>query len=195
MTGGDNIIIFPGKHSAEPDAEPLREAVARDIAADRIRQLFGYVDPAWESGRIRNSLGSGEGVIAEVRDPVTKTKNGVEETIDEGAPDKRLMVIASEFAGLMAVMQREGSTLSAVLRDAFDRGSLGIVTKHNQTRATDALISIIGHITETELVKHMHETEMASGFANRFLFACVRRSQLLPTGGEIFGKRYCRSRR
>jgi len=27
--------------------------------------------------------------------------------------------------------------------------------------------------------------EMASGFANRFLFACVKRSKLLPTGGNL----------
>jgi hypothetical protein len=95
------------------------------------------------------------------------------------------MIFASEFSSVLTVMQREGNTLSAVLRDAFDRGNLGIVTKHHQTRATNALISAVGYITESELVRHLHETEMASGFANRFLFACVKRARLLPTGGSL----------
>ena len=151
----------------------------------RIRQLFRLVDPEWEAGRVRNALSSGEGLIWEVRDPITKTKDGVEETTDAGISDKRLMVFASEFASLLSVMQREGNILSAVLRDAWDRGDLNIVTKHNPARATGALISLVGHITRDELVKHLHETEMASGFANRFLFACVRRSKLLPHGGEL----------
>ena len=151
----------------------------------RIRQLFRLFDPEWDAGRVRNALSSGEGLIWEVRDPITKTKDGVEETTDAGISDKRLMVFASEFASLLNVMQREGNILSAVLRDAWDRGDLNIVTKHNPARATGALISLVGHITRDELVKHLHETEMASGFANRFLFACVRRSKLLPHGGEL----------
>jgi hypothetical protein len=69
--------------------------------------------------------------------------------------------------------------------DIRDDQNLGIVTKHNQTKATNALISAVGHITQSELVRHLHETEMASGFANRFLFACVKRARLLPTGGSL----------
>jgi hypothetical protein len=157
----------------------------KGTAVDRIRQLFRYVDEAWETNRIRTALGSGEGVIAEVRDRVVPTKNGTEEVVDEGVLDKRLMIFASEFASVLTVMQREGNTLSSVIRDAFDRGNLGIVTKHNQTKATNALISVGGHITESELTRHLHETEMASGFANRFLFGCVRRARLLPTGGSL----------
>ena len=157
----------------------------KGTAVDRIRQMFRYVDEIWETHRIRTALGSGEGVIAEVRDKIVRTRNGTEEVVDEGVADKRLMIFASEFASVLTVMQREGNTLSAVLRDAFDRGNLGIVTKHNHTKATNALISVVGHITQSELVWHLHETEMASGFANRFLFACVKRARLLPTGGSL----------
>ena len=35
-----------------------------------------------------------------------------------------------------------------------------------------------------ELVRQLDQTTFANGFANRFLFACVRRSQLLPHGGR-----------
>lgn len=151
----------------------------------RIRQLFRRVDLVWEKDRQLSGLSSGEGLIHEVRDPITKIKDGHEETIDAGVIDKRLIVFASEFASILSVMTREGNTLSMTIRDLWDRGDTRSPTKHNNTRTTGALVSIVGHITRDELVKHLQETEMASGFANRFLFACVKRSKLLPDGGSL----------
>ena len=43
---------------------------------------------------------------------------------------------------------------------------------------------ILGHITIGELVKHLTETEMANGLANRFVWMLVKRSKHLPFGGE-----------
>jgi hypothetical protein len=128
-------------------------------------------------------LSSGEGVIWEVRDQIIKmAKEGkgagaslVEEVVDHGVPDKRLLVIESEFSGALRVMQREGNILSRVLRDAWDRGDLATMTKNSPARATGAGISIVGHITAAELRECLDRTDMANGFANRFLFACVRR--------------------
>jgi len=74
-----------------------------------------------------------------------------------------------------------------VLRDAWDRGDLGTLTKNSPARSTGALISIVGHITEHELRESLERTEMANGFANRFVFLCVRRSKLLPHGGSLDG--------
>jgi hypothetical protein len=45
------------------------------------------------------------------------------------------------------------------------------------------LISVIGHITIEELRETLDHTSIANGYSNRFLFACVRRSKLLPHGG------------
>src|SRR5436190_22449587 len=95
------------------------------------------------------------------------------------------MIIESEFAGALRVMQREGNILSRILRDGWDRGNLATLTKNSPARATGACISIIGHITATELKAYFDRTEMANGFGNRFLFACVRRSRLLPFGGAL----------
>src|SRR5437660_7321035 len=95
------------------------------------------------------------------------------------------MVIESEFSGALRVMQREGNILSRVLRDAWDRGDLATMTKNSPARATGAGISIVGHITAAELRECLDRTDMANGFANRFLFACVRRSKLLPFGGNL----------
>jgi hypothetical protein len=52
-------------------------------------------------------------------------------------------------------------------------------------RATDPHISIIGHITFDELRARLSRTEMANGFANRFLYALVKRSKELPFGGNL----------
>lgn len=50
--------------------------------------------------------------------------------------------------------------------------------------ATDAHISVIGHITQDELQRTLAECEGFNGFANRFLWLAVRRSKLLPDGGQ-----------
>jgi Protein of unknown function (DUF3987) len=59
------------------------------------------------------------------------------------------------------------------------------MVKHAAATATDAHVSIIGHSTRTELLRYLTRTEIADGFANRFLFACIRRSQCLPRGGVL----------
>ena len=53
------------------------------------------------------------------------------------------------------------------------------------SHATEAHISIIGHITRDELRRGVTETDMANGVANRFLWICGRRSKCLPDGGEL----------
>jgi len=46
-------------------------------------------------------------------------------------------------------------------------------------------ISIIGHITDDELRRTLHPSQLTNGFANRFLFVCARRSKVLPEGGSL----------
>jgi hypothetical protein len=132
-------------------------------------------------------LSSGEGLIHEVRDPVHKwdAKKQQFVTADPGATDKRLMVVEPEFAGALAAAERHGNTLSPLIRRAWDGDKLATMTRNSPLTATGAHVSIIGHITEDELRARITRTEMANGFANRFLFALVRRSKLLPFGGEL----------
>jgi Protein of unknown function (DUF3987) len=157
----------------------------------RIRRLFTLAEEAWVRGRVESGLSSGEGLIWAVRDPVERQeriREGNEsryETaiVDPGVKDKRLLVLEEEFASTLRVMGREGNTLSPVIRRAWDDGNLNSLVKNSPCRATGALISIIGHITAHELKQYLDRTEAANGFANRFLFVCVRRSKLLPEGG------------
>ena len=82
---------------------------------------------------------------------------------DAGVTDKRLLVIEGEFAHVLAVMRREGNTLSTVLRELWDHGTYGSLTKHNPVSATDAHVSVVGHITERELRERLTGTDKPTG--------------------------------
>ncbi|MBI4370001.1 MAG: bifunctional DNA primase/polymerase [Elusimicrobia bacterium] len=140
------------------------------------RQVFSVGDSGWAEKNIVNGLSSGEGLIWAVR-------NGAENEDNAGVMDKRLLVMEPELARVLKVMRREGNTLSAIIREAWDSGCLRVMTKNNPLLATDAHISIIGHITKQELLRYLDSTELANGFANRFLWIVSKRSKMLPEGG------------
>jgi len=148
-----------------------------------IRELFSRVDPEWTEQRIASGLSSGEGLIWEVRDPIEKMVKGEVMVVDAGMTDKRLLVCEAEFSAPLKVMTREGNTLSATIRQAWDSGVLRILTKNSPAKATGAHISILGHVTKAELLRYLNDIEAGNGFANRFLWVCVKRSGVLPEGG------------
>ena len=159
-----------------------------------VQRVFQKVDEDWTEKCVHSGLSSGEGLIWCVRDEIKKTEaiksNGVvkdyqEVVIDQGVPDKRALVIESEFAAVLRVMARDGNTLSAIIRNAWDGKNLKTMTKNSPAKATEAHISIIGHITRDELLRYLDNTECGNGFANRFLWACVKRSKVLPEGGKV----------
>lgn len=159
-----------------------------------VRKLFARVDENWSANCLYNGLSSGEGLIHVVRDPSEK-KEPVKDkgkvvsyqtvVVDHGVDDKRALVIEPEFASVLRVMARDGSTLSAILRQGWDGGKLRVMSRNTAAMATGALISIIGHVTGDELTRNLDQTEQANGFANRFLWLCVRRSKFLPEGGSL----------
>jgi hypothetical protein len=160
----------------------------------QVRRVLEMADPDWTKDRITEGLSSGEGLIWAVHDPIIKRepikeKGRVVEyqdiEVDPGISDKRLLVQEGELAQSLKVIQREGNTLSPILRRAWDTGTLTVLTKSNPAKATDSHIGIVGHITTHELRQLMSDTESSNGFANRFLWVCVRRSKLLPHGGQI----------
>lgn len=95
------------------------------------------------------------------------------------------MVVETELASTFKVAARDGNTLSPIVRQAWDTGDLRTLTRNNPLHATGAHISIIGHITREELLRHLTSTEAANGFGNRFVWLRVRRSKSLPDGGAL----------
>jgi hypothetical protein len=148
----------------------------------RIEQLFEMADVAWVDQHIVSGLSSGEGLIYAVRDPGDR-RNKEGELVDAGVVDKQLLVVEEEFCTVLKVMAREGNTLSAIIRQAWDSGNLRVLNKNSPIKATGAHISVIGHATRPELRRDLTDTEAANGFGNRFLWLCSRRSKCLPEGG------------
>lgn len=203
LTGFGNVIGRGAWFRVEADTHHLKLNVCqvgktakarKGTSWGHVKSILGQVDLIWLS-RIKGGLSSGEGLIWAVRDPIVKIqpvrKQGkatgeFEEVMeDAGVADKRLLVFEGEFASVLRVIQREGNTLSAIARQAWDDGDLRILTKNSPAVATGAHISMIGHITVDELKKYLDRTEMANGFGNRFLWLCVRRSKCLPDGGHL----------
>ncbi len=158
----------------------------------QIRNLLCRVDESF-TDCVQDGLSSGEGLIYHVRDAqskkvAVKDKGRIteyeDEIVDEGASEKRAFVVEPEFARVLRAMQREGNTLSSIIRQAWDSDRLRIMTK-NPIKASEAHISIIGHITKDELRRNLDETETANGFANRFLWLFIRRSKYLAEGGNL----------
>lgn len=146
---------------------------------DHVETLFAAVDQGFTERCVSSGLSSGEGLIWEVRDPVDGQ--------DQGAGDKRRLILESEFAQVLKVLAREGNTLSPVVRNAWDGKTLQTMAKNTPVRARDAHVAIVGHITKDELLRFINGTELANGFFNRFLAIAVQRSQELPFGGRLAG--------
>jgi hypothetical protein len=159
----------------------------KGTSMSRVRAVVRVADETWNDDRLKGGLSSGEGLINEVRDPVQRwdEKESRLEMVDPGVIDKRLMVVEPEFAGALAVAERHGNTLTQLVRRAWDGDRLATMTRTSPLCATGAHISVIGHITQDELRARLTRTDMASGFANRFLFALIRRSKELPFGGDL----------
>lgn len=161
---------------------------------NHIRRILRGVDESWAEQKIVNGLVSGEGLVWEVRDPIRKREKGKrrggmapyeEVEVDPGVEDKRLLVVEEEFATVLKAVERQGNTLSPILREAWDGKNLRTMAKNNPARATAPHVSVIGHITVEELRRCLSATEVANGLGNRHLWFCVRRSKLLPEGGSV----------
>jgi hypothetical protein len=172
--GTNEFVLLVGETSRGRKGTSLRQAEAP----------LRLADADWATECTAQGLSSGEGAIHAVRDPTMKTVDGELQVTDAGVEDKRLAIIETEFSSPLRVMGREGSILSAVLRNAFDGGDLRVMTRNNPLKATGTHISVVGHITVDELRRELSTTEAGNGFANRFLFLSVYRSKELPDGGE-----------
>jgi hypothetical protein len=142
-------------------------------------EILNGIDERWQDDRIKSGLSSSEGLVYQMRDP--NEKQG-----DLGEADKRLLVIEEEFSGVLANFRREGNTLSQRLREAWDSPKvMSPLTKTDFTKATHPHVSIIGHITPSDLMKSLTTTEVANGLANRFMFVYVKSERDLPFGGNL----------
>jgi hypothetical protein len=145
----------------------------KGTATERTLEVLEQADPEFR-GRVLSGLSSGEGLIKGV-----SPKEGM---IDAGEV-RRYLAVLPEFASLLSVMQRQGNTMSSVLREAWDGSRLRVLTRKEPLDADNVNLSVIAHITPEELLNNLTATDRANGFANRFLIIRVHRSKFLPEGG------------
>jgi hypothetical protein len=158
---------------------------------NRVKDVLALADPLYVEEQCTAGLSSGEGLIWAVRDgnQASQSIAGATNPFDnEDIPagtDNRLLISEGEFGRAFKVMGRESNTLSAILREAWDGGSLNILTKNQPVSCTNAHISLIAHITVHELRRLLGSGDTSNGFANRFLWVWATRSKLLPFGGDL----------
>ncbi len=128
------------------------------------------------SRRVLSGLSSGEGLV--------KGISPAEGEIQLSGDVRRYLALLPEFASLLTVMKREGNTMSAILREAWDGARLRVLTRKEPLDVDNVNLSVIAHVTPEELLNNLTATDRANGFANRFLILLVRRSKFLPEGGR-----------
>lgn len=157
------------------------KGTSAQVGAALLTAAEAVASSPWPLTRL-SGLSSGEGLIETVRDPSGDDPSA--KTFDEGVTDKRLLVVESEFTSMLAVMERQGSTLPRLVREAWDGDVLRTMTRSPLT-ATGAHIVIIGHVTPGELRIRLREAQLVGGTMNRFLPVASRRTKLRPDGGNI----------
>jgi hypothetical protein len=187
LLAGAGVLIGPGPHVQIASIQhPLliwsllfgstgtgRKGESEGTARLFLAKVPGFPD-IWTTG-----LSSGEGLIERLRDPKDEDDSG-------GTDDKRLLVIESEFSSVMARTKREGSTLAAVLRQAWDGDALSVLNRSALT-ASGSHVAVVGHVTPREFCLRLAETEMTGGTYNRFLPIFVDRSKRLPLPEPVPG--------
>ena len=141
----------------------------------QIRRLMERVDDLWVRECIDKGLSSGEGLIEAIQ---------TRQQAEEGTTgDGRLCAVEEEFGMTLSIMGREGNSLSGILRQLWDGPDASTMTR-KRLKIKNAFLSVVGHATLTELEERLTGTDATNGFANRFLWMCVRRSKYLEEGGD-----------
>ncbi len=146
----------------------------KGTASNRTLPVMERVEQGFMA-RVLGGLSSGEGLIKGI-----SPKDG---QLQLPGDVRRYLALLPEFASLLTVMKRDGNTMSAILREAWDGNRLRVLTRKEPLDVDNVNLSVIAHVTPEELLNNLTATDRANGFANRFLILLVRRSKLLPEGG------------
>jgi hypothetical protein len=178
--GGPHVRVGGDRHDTRLFVALVGEtARARKGSSwSMVRPVLEAADPGFASRQL-SGFGSGESVVDAVRDADPDRDD------DQGVCDKRLLVHEPELSRLLRVASRDGSTLSPILRDAWDGVRLQARSRSRTSVGSRPLVVVLAHVVREELRRYLTDADVAGGFANRFAFALVRRSQRLPSGGNL----------
>ena len=144
--------------------------------SEGVASLFLNQGPGFKELRA-SGLSTGEGLIERIRDVVDEDDDG-------GTEDKRLFLVEPEFAAVLARTKRDGNTLAAVLRQAWDGGALSVLNR-KAYKASSSHIGLVAHVTPREFRMKLAESDMSGGSYNRYLPLYVDRAKRLPIPDPI----------
>lgn len=180
LVGFGNLIGRYAHYRVESDDHHTAEYVVivgesskarKGTSWGRIQYVLSLADKEWVANCLVSGVGSGEALIDEVA------------AQDHG---RRRLIIEGEFARVLNVLQRDGSTMSPILRATWDSGAAAIHTRtQKHVKVTDGHLSLIAHITIDEIRKKLADVELSNGLVNRALFVLAKRSKELPFGAEL----------
>jgi hypothetical protein len=156
----------------------------KGTGGDSVSTLGKTLDAQWHKESIASGISSGEYVVERVKDTDEEIAKQADPACAEPVAVKRLMVFEDELGFLLSSAKRESSTTAAVLRNAWDGKRLQVGAKNVGAIASNAHISLVGHITREELLTLLSDTMIKGGLVNRFLWICSKRIKLLPEGGN-----------
>jgi putative DNA primase/helicase len=166
------LHVGPTSRARKGDSRSFIGRVAENIAS-RDAGLLGHSHGG--------GLSSREGLIALIPDTHESgpVKRDGTRTIVEGERDKRLLVVESEFANVLNQSKRDGNTLSAAIRDAFDGAPLKPAIKTDSMGVAAPHVGIMANITPGELRFAASQNEVGNGFLNRFMMIYAARTRLI----------------
>jgi len=140
-----------------------------------LAQGWGTYAEGYMRNRVNFGVTSGEGLLT----PLGAGPRSDNPDEQPAAPDGKMMVIETEFARVLSNAKREGSNLGPVLRQLWDDGDAGIMTRATPLRVTGAHVAMIAHVTPKELRMRLAESDLAGGTLNRYLLVFSERPHLI----------------
>ena len=126
-------------------------------AEENVCRMVDAINPAWAIYR-HSGLASGEGMLQTVADQM------------EGITPAPAVFTEGEFALVLRKKERKGNSLDGYLRVAWDDAPLSTATRSNPLRVEGSHISLLVHITPSELKELLTSRDISNGFCNRFLW-------------------------
>lgn len=154
----------------------------KGTAWNAARSVLTAADPEFTACNVHSGLSSGEGLAAVFATDEDGESSGgkrggkAARLLPDG--DLRLLAYEPEWAATMARMKREGNTLSATLRAAWEGGNLSTLNVDARV-ARRGHVGIVAHITPGEFKAKVSTSDMAGGTYNRFLPVAVGQSKFL----------------
>jgi hypothetical protein len=155
---------------------------AKGESYQAVNDLVFHINPDYHLYKLRGGYQSSEALIADITDEVghfDKKENWIVDI--ENVPDKRLVVVEQEFSRILQIGERDGTTMSEILRQCYDLPhKLAALSRASKLVCTNPFVSILGHITPEALRSCMPTVEAFNGFANRLIYIASQRTKIVP---------------